>query len=212
MQNTEVKEQSLHEKLAQATEYKEPTGTTESWFASENEINDIPSPTGTPNTNTTILKEPTEQTSTTQTQSQTKEAASGTKVPDAVKRASAETATLMWDQLLSVLGAWRVNSNFKKKFSEAEQTIILEKNLEDVPEENLTDPVEKTLHSKFHRLLKKRDQKMKNIPLSEDEKSRHEDAFYQVFKIKDIALPPEYLLYANLGFTLIDRIIETEVD
>jgi len=198
-ENTEGTATSLHDKLRQQTETKAPSANAQSlsWMPEGDEgIN-----TATETIEETKTTEPT-----------TAPASKKEMVPDSVKRASAETATLMYDQLLTVFGSFRVNTKFKKRFSIEEMMQVNDLDLEHTPIENLTSDVDKQIHIKFNSLLKKRDKKIAKLPLDDYETKRITDSFYHVFKLKDIAMPPEYLLYANLAFTFIDRAIETEID
>lgn len=135
----------------------------------------------------------------------------GERVPDTRKKLSAETATLMWDQFLQLVGNARVNSVFKKKLTPEEKERILTEDLEDKKLDEVEES-DKVLKRKFDRLLKKRDAKIKNIPLNPTEWENHVKAFYNYFKVKDIELPPEWALAFTLGGTLVDRVIEVEAD
>ena len=204
---------SVHERLAQAVETKAPEAApVQTWFADESDINNNPAPSGAPKQEQAPGNTQTETKAADGLGAQSEKTGSAAKITDAVKRASAETATLMYDQLLTVVCNIRINAKFKKRFSDEERARVIDKDLEFTEIEKLENQKDKDLAAKWHRLLKVRDKKIKEIPLSEQETKRHEDAFYNYFKIKDIALPPEWLLFGNLIFTTIDRVIETELD
>lgn len=193
-------EPSIHEALSLATENKPPSAalTQNSWYASEEPETPLPGAETPPPQKETIAPEQGED--------------GKVKVPDKIKKQSAETATMMWDQLLTAFCTWRARKKYEKKFSVDEMNLVVDKNMEDAPETNFIEEKEIITYKKFHRLTKKLQRTMSKIPLTEDETRRHEDAFYHVFKIKDISMPPEWILYANLGFTLIDRLTEVEFD
>jgi len=162
-ENTEGTATSLHDKLRQQTETKAPSANAQSlsWMPEGDEgIN-----TATETIEETKTTEPT-----------TAPASKKEMVPDSVKRASAETATLMYDQLLTVFGSFRVNTKFNKRFSIEEMMQVNDLDLEHTPIENLTSDVDKQIHIKFNSLLKKRDKKIAKLPLDPIPKPWHPDS------------------------------------
>jgi hypothetical protein len=133
------------------------------------------------------------------------------KTGDHKYRLSAETATLMYDQALQIGCNLRINQKFNKKFTKDEKNRILEQDLEDRKLDEL-DEADKLLKRKWDRYSKKKTNKINAIPLNEQETKNVTDAFYQYFKVKQIELPPEWVLAFAIGGTTIDRIIETEAD
>lgn len=131
------------------------------------------------------------------------------RVPDEVKRASAETATAALDSLLGMVCVPLIDRKIRKRFTEEE----MDKGaaLEDRKDEELSDE-DLRIKNKWNRLMKLRDHKIKNVDLSAKETKNCETAFYNYFKIKDIAMPPEWLLYISLGSIVIDRVIEAVTD
>ena len=133
------------------------------------------------------------------------------KIPDAVKQASAETAALMWDELLQMIGVPIVNYKFSKKFTDAEKAAVMEKDIEFKAFEDI-EPELQYLKHKWTSNLKKRDAKILNIPLNENETKRVKTAFYNHFKVTDTAMSPGWLLAFTLTSILVDRTIEVATD
>lgn len=131
------------------------------------------------------------------------------RVPDEVKRASAETATAALDSLLSMTCVPLIDRKIRKRLTEEEMDLGF--NLEDKKDDELNDE-ELRIKNKFTRLMKLRQHKIDNVELSTKEIKNVETAFYNYFKIKDIAMPPEWLLYISLGSIVIDRVIEVVTD
>lgn len=213
--NTEIED--LHTRLAQVTEVKAPSSTAApTWFAEDKDF-ETTSPTGTVTNASNVSSSDSDSNRNenqpgNQNNPEQKPTATAAKLPDAVVRASAETATLMYDQALTVGCTIAINSKFNKKFTDDEKKQILDKNLEDTPEEALLNEADKQLAAKWKRLNKKKARSLNEIPLSDAEEKRITEAFYNYFKIKNITMPPEYLLLFNLVFTTADRIVETIVD
>jgi hypothetical protein len=204
----EVKEISgtdLHAALSEATEQKAPTGDNNTGAWDFNKVEPETTPTEPPIQSTS----PTD--STPEKPNPAAEPKGPGKVSDDVKRASAETATLMFDEFLQLTGNFAVNTKFKKKITPEEQKRILEKDLEDA-DFDLLEEADRILKKKFERLLKNRDRKLKGIALDDPEKKRCFTSFYNYFKIKDIAMPPEWLLSFTLGSIVIDRTIDVMAD
>lgn len=131
------------------------------------------------------------------------------RVPDEVKRASAQTATAAVDSLLTMACVPLIERKMRKRLTEEE----LDKgpDLEDRKDEELQDE-ELRIKKKWMRTMKLREHKLREIPLNSKEEKNLETAFYNYFKIKDIAMPPEWLLYISLSSILIDRVIEVVTD
>jgi hypothetical protein len=118
----------------------------------------------------------------------------------------------MYGQALEVCFTIAANSKLNKKFTAEEKKVIIDKDLEFTEEEKLLDEAEKTLAKKWKYYNKKRKHTLAEIPLKEEEEKRLTNAFYNVFKVKNITMPPEYLLLANLLFTTTDRIVDAVID
>ena len=131
------------------------------------------------------------------------------KVPDEVKRASAETATATTEAVMEMIAFPIIDYKFKKKFSKDQLARGLE--LEDKEFETLNTEEQK-LQARIKYALKTRDKKREAIPLDKDEKKGVMDAWYQYFKIKDAAIGPEVLLYLLLGRLLVNRTVEIARD
>lgn len=207
--------ETLHSRLSMATEQKAPsTNTGPTWFADDDDVKELTPPTGNvssmdpdsnrgENENGPTAQQPAPTPQPTNTTS---------KITDAALRASAETATLMYGQVLEVGCTIAINAKFNKRFSEEDKKTIIDKNLEDTPEEAILNEAEKQLAAKWKRLTKNRKRTLDKIPLQPDEEKRLTDGFYNYFKIKNISMPPEYVLFFNLFTTATDRIIETIID
>lgn len=193
---------SLHEKISQATATKAPSATANDiWFEEVEEIKDEQAGTDKKEPAPEPAPEPATETK-----------AGAVVIPDKLKRQSAETATIMWTQLVEAACAFRINAKFKRRFTEDEVNRLFDKNLEDQKLEDITDANDKILATKWKRLLKERDRKILAIEFGEKEIKRTEESFYHVFQSRNITMPPEWALIANLGFQIIDRAIETEID
>lgn len=127
------------------------------------------------------------------------------------RRNSAETTVIMADQLVQLIANMRINAKFKNKFTEQERTTIMEKDLE-FADPNKLEEADRLLKTKWDTYLRRRDRKMEKIPLDKNEMRRYVDAVYQYYKVKNMTMPPEYLLLFNVAQHLIDRAIETEFD
>lgn len=186
---------NLHDALAQATEYKNPSQEKSAWdFSNLDESQDNQ-----------------EENENIENKGPEKPKNAPQKVSDEVKRDSARTATVLFSQLIEVTGTFAINQKFKKKLSPEEKQRIIESDLEDKLLDEI-DEADRILKKKFDRLLKQRDKKIKAIPLSNEEEKRCENSFYEYFKIKDISMPPEWMLGFTLGTILIDRTIEVVAD
>lgn len=202
----EQAQQTIHEALSAPTETKAPQQQNASTLWDWDKAEETPPPP--PNTNHTA---PPPNTPPGEPKTEAEAPKGSEKVSDTLKKQSAETATLMWDQFLQLAGNARVNSKFKKKFTKEESQKIIEHDLEDT-KYNDVEEEDKVLKTKFDRLLKKRDRVILNIPLNEKEYKNHVAAFYNYFKVKDIEMPPEWALGFTLGATFIDRSIDIEFD
>jgi len=199
MENNEPKnEDNLLDSLAAETEHKEPsTFTNKSWnfeevdedpeAASENA--DEPGKKDKHDQIANNLKKP--------------------KVSDEEKRISAETATAALESFLEMLCVPLINRKFNKKLTIEEMDKGEANEYKAI--ETLT-PGDQAIQQKFNAIMKKRDAKIKNIAFDTKETNRTEKIFYNYFKIKDIAMPPEWLLYVGLGNTIADRVIEVVTD
>lgn len=199
---TEKKEEpvvDLHAALSEATETKAPQAdkASDAWDFSK--VDSATETVAEPGTEEPAKKE------------EAKEPKASAKVSEEVRKASAETATMMFDQLLQLTGNFAVNNKFKKKLTADEQKRVLEKDLEDCELDALEEE-DRILKKKFDRLIKNRDKKIKNIPLDADETKRCETSFNQYLKEKNIEVPSEYLLAFTLITILADRTIEVYAD
>ncbi len=138
------------------------------------------------------------------------------KIPDEVKKASAETATLMFDELLQMMCKPVLYHKHKKKFTEEEREAISEHDLQDKDLAQITDEKQQILKKKWDRHYKKLEQKLLNIPLSKkpsnDEYNRVYVSFYNYFKATDTALSPGWLMAFTFSSLAIDRGIEVFTD
>lgn len=207
----ETQQKSIHEQFAEATEHKEPGTESFVWnfdedlkesdFQSQNKSNtDWFNESENSTENNFEQSTKSEQTQTPKHQS-----------TEATKKMSAETAAFLFDEALQLIGIPITNYRFKKKFSDEERERILENDIEDKLLEDLED-YDRVLKRKWNRLLKQRDNKIKAIPLNPDEKDKVEKAFYQYFKVKNIDMPPEWLLGFMLGRIIVDRTLEVALD
>lgn len=201
---TEAPEIDLHAALAEQTETKAPgTSTGPGWTFDEADEQTFEQPAA-PGANATGSENFMQNDG-----RSTKEKLAQPRVPDEVKRASAQTATAALDSLLSMTCVPLIDRKIRKRLTEEEMDKGA--SLEDRKDEELNDE-ELRIKNKFTRLMKLRDHKIKNIDLSSKETTNIETAFYNYFKIKDIAMPPEWLLYLALGSVIIDRGIEVITD
>ena len=203
MDASEESSLSLHEQLAQAVEHKSADNVLQSpWKFNDEDDAPIPGMDSDGSNDHPEGEKP--KTSAPPSQS-------SPKISDEIKKASAETSTMLFDSILKITGGIVVNNKFKKRFSSDEMRTILEKDLEDKDIEDV-DSQDLVLKKKFDRLLKQRDKKNKAIPLDDDEYKNVMDAFYQYYKVKDMSMPPEALLYFTLGSVLASRTLEITLD
>lgn len=191
---------SLHEQLAKAVEHKSSETVLKSPWKFDAE-DDLPLPNVNPEG---------EEPSSTTDKPQPDQAARP-KISEEIKKTSAETSTMLFDSVLKIAGGIIVSAKFKKRFNSEEMKTILEKDLEDKSLDEV-DAQDLLLKKKFDRLLKQRDRKNNAIALDDDEHATVYDAFYQYYKVKDISMPPEALLYFTLGSILASRTLEIAFD
>lgn len=208
--------ESLQDKFRTATEFKEESTITDFWDFNE----DLKGATASDTKQNQDQKETVEETEDPQTEETKNNSESETKNPKKplsaselsdVQKASADTATLMFDQILQVVSTPLVNYKFKKKFTDEQRREILQKDLIDKALDQLEEQ-DKILKRKWEREVERRDYKIKNIPLNEKEEKNVNTAFLNYFKVTGKTMPPEWLLAFALTSITADRAIEVFVD
>lgn len=124
----------------------------------------------------------------------------------AAKEASAKTLVGLIDLGQKVILTPIIYWKFKKKFTKEEVTKLDAKNLADADLKDL-DGEDLALAKKWNRLLKGRDKSLEEIPLTPTEKADLQESAFTYMDIKGKELPPEMLMYANLGIILGKRVV-----
>lgn len=124
---------------------------------------------------------------------------------DIKARVTAQTAVQIIDGLFTGGGGFIVRKQFEKKFTPEEAGLIDQHGLDDVKEDELTDPNLLPLHRKLSRLSHKLQRKTKALPLDKNEREATYEAWYQYAKITGLDLSPGLLLISNMGGLLASR-------
>jgi hypothetical protein len=196
---------SVHEILAQQTEYKDQSNATvnSGWDFEEKESEEA---TDQPGANSYQQQATTEPAG-----NNASPAGAPGKITEDVRKASAETSKLLFDTAITMIGSLALKQKFKKRFSDEEQRVVIEQDLADRKVEEVEEEF-LTIKRKFDRLTKKLDKKLTAIPLDPTEEKTVYDAFYNYYKVKNIVMPPEALLFFSLGSILVDRTLEVTLD
>lgn len=186
-------ESNLHEMLEQETEQKAPSIGAKMWdFSDDGEI----------------IEETAPETETAQ-ENEKQAPVKTTKDKEKIQKASAETATASIDALLDLFGGFAISAKFKNSFAPGE--IELLNDFLDRPFETLTDD-QKTLVTKYNRLKSKMDNKMQNLPFTENTTSRLNAVFENYFRITGKELSPEFLLIMGIGSAIADKATTIFID
>lgn len=130
-------------------------------------------------------------------------------ITEGERNASAQASTAMFNMLLTGGFTFFQNQKFNNKFS-SEQKNTLE-SVQDKEDSSLT-PAELALKRKYLKAEEIHNKKLDRIPLSDKQKKDLEEALSLYFKIKNISMPPEWLLIFTVGQILGSRGIDLAVD
>lgn len=104
-----------------------------------------------------------------------------------------------------------ISRKYRKKFTDDEQRILVEKNLPD-QEKAAIHPDDLPLRNKFDRLMKQCNKKLNAVPFTDTEEQDLEKIFYQYMDAKNKTLPPELMLGISLANVLGKRAIDLFMD
>ncbi len=194
---------SLHDQLSRVTE-KKPAAEIDKAF--DWNFEDLPA-AGADENDTTVPEQRNSGTKATGTAEHGTAEQKPRKSPE-VTKASAKTATLLFNEGMRMVCTPIVNHKFNKKFTVEDKELILEKNLEDASPEALADEKEKALAKRFQFALKKRDKMRDKIPLNTDESQTVYTAFHNYFEITGKQIGPEALLIFSLTGIVVNRGID----
>lgn len=121
---------------------------------------------------------------------------------------SARTAVAAIDlaqmTILRPLMNWRFTKEGEKRFGNNFQRGMEMIMTDEVP----TDAKEKAVKTRILKFLNQRDQKIKEIPFSDEEEQDMERAFKAYFEMKQVAMAPEVLLYCSVISTIGKRAVD----
>lgn len=125
-------------------------------------------------------------------------------------RFSAENTTDGIELVVEGICTFVVNKQFRNKFKDEEIHKIHDK-LADADPKTLP-PEELSLKQKWDRLLKKKDQKLSEIPFTPDEKERSNDAWFKYYKQTQTQMGPGFNLALAMGSIIGSRVIDVCTD
>jgi hypothetical protein len=100
---------------------------------------------------------------------------------------------------------WRFNKHLDKNFSKDDLLNAKEMVADDITP---TDPREERILKKFKRYLREFEQKIKEVPFSEDETAKLNHVFQKYYKATEQTLDPKILLYAGMISIIGPRMID----
>lgn len=172
--------------LKQATEKKVYSGNNNTWSFDVDDEKQTPPTTDTPTTQNSQSSQP------------NTPVAPVAKLDEKLNEAGSKMLVEMLDGLHKVIYPPLLNRKFSKRFNDAELKTLQDKNLSDAEKKDVADE-DLPLYNKFNRLMKTRDEKLKQISYSADDKASLTTMFYEYQKLQGkLILTPGFVLIADL--------------